>query len=118
MNTIPFVSRTRRNQKVAPLGNAIRILEHEDAAKGANADQSVGVRLGLQQPGKVAKLGPVVEAGSLRTFLIIGGDFLPTPPTGLRYLWAMHNVAPHLPPPGGQVERKQDNQISPSRRVE
>jgi hypothetical protein len=34
------------------------------------------------------------------------------------YLKGAHNVAPHLPPPGKLVERKQDIQILPNRRAD
>ena len=55
------VCRTARDEKVALLGDALRIFEHEDAPETADANQPGRIRLSLHCMGELLELCPILQ---------------------------------------------------------
>ena len=90
-NTAGPVCRTARDEKVAPLRNALRVLEHEDGTERADADQPSRIRLAFHSTGEISELGPTLQPGIVNARLVIGTYLLPGSSARPCYLRAMHN---------------------------
>ena len=95
------VCRTARDEKVAPLWNALCVLEHQDGTEGANADQPSRIRLAFDSTGEISELGPTLQPGIANASLVIGSYFLPGSSARPCYLRTMHNAL-------GQARRGSD----------